>query len=520
VSSTDPEINGASPPAGNVALRLRNVSKTFGATRALRGLDIEFRRGEIHAVCGQNGSGKSTLIKILSAYQAPDSGDSECIIDGQSVKLPLRPGQPEQLGLRFVHQDLGLAPRMSVLDNFYVDGYPRSRAGTISWPVARRIAAETLRRFGLEVSLNDPVSALRPAERAIVAIARAMRPDARGTLTARVLILDEPTVHLPARDVSRMMEALRSVCAAGVAVVIVTHRIEEVMEFADRASVLRNGVLVGTSPVRDLDHDALVELLLGRALDNEYPETPEGSGSARRVLSLRSFGTGRADDVDLNLHEGEILGITGLVGSGFEDVPYGIFGAAPHVGSITLDDKPLSIRDPSAAIAHGFVLVPADRLGSCVPSASLLQNFTLPFLSQFTFGPFIRTSSESKATRNALEHYDVRPAGSAARPMSSLSGGNQQKLLLARWLERNPRVMLLHEPTQGVDIGSRRQLFGFITDAASDGCAIILASAQYADLAALCHRVLVFDRGRIVGEMTGGGLDEDRIASMCLSGPR
>jgi ribose transport system ATP-binding protein len=492
------------------------MSKSFGETRALKDVDLDLLGGEIHALCGQNGSGKSTIIKILAAYHHPDQG-ARLVIDGEEVGLPLAPGQPEKLGIRIVHQDLGLALDLTVLDNLFVDGYPRNRVGFVEWSAARREAREVLRAFELDVDLDAHVESLNPAQRAVLAIARAMK-DHAGHAATRVLILDEPTAHLPMADVKRMMSAVYAARGQGVAIVIVTHRLEEVLEYADRVTVLRDGALIETRVLRGLDHDSLIELLLGRALGNQYPVVNESR--SRPLLELRGYSCGSAEDVDLVIHEGEIVGVTGLIGAGFEDLPYGIFGATESDGEVLLDANPLVVRRPSDAVNAGLALVPAERIGQAgVASLSLIENLTLPNLYGRRRGPFIDGRCERAFAREVLTRYDVRPAGSAGRPLSVLSGGNQQKLLMAKWLEMSPSVLLLHEPTQGVDVGSRRQLFDLIADHADRGSGVLLASADGADLAALCHRVLVFRNGSVVAELHGSDLTEDLIAEACLRDP-
>ncbi|MGW8813026.1 sugar ABC transporter ATP-binding protein [Gordonia terrae] len=492
------------------------MSKTFGETRALKDVDLDLLGGEIHALCGQNGSGKSTLIKILAAYHHPDDG-AVLMVDGEEIGLPLTPGQSEKFGIRIVHQDLGLALDLTVLDNLFVDDLPRYRLGLVDWKAARRAAREALLAFDLEVDLDQSVESLNPAQRAVLAIARAMKShDVHGA--TKVLILDEPTAHLPSADIKRMMASVYAARARGVAIVIVTHRLEEVLEYADRVTVLRDGALVATRTSVGLDHDTLIELLLGRALGDQYPAVPESR--SRPLFELHHFSTGAARAVDLVLHEGEIVGVTGLIGSGFEDLPYGIFGASGGKGEVRLNDKPLRVRRPGDAVKAGLALVPAERIGQAgVASLTLTENLTLPGLGVRRRGPFIDGRREKIFARDVLDKYDVRPPGPPARQLAILSGGNQQKVLMAKWLEMSPAVLLLHEPTQGVDVGSRRQLFDLIAEHAERGAGVLLASADGADLAALCHRVLVFRDGAVVTELSGPGMDEDLIAEACLRDP-
>lgn len=497
------------PGTSNVPyVEIRGMSKTFGQTRALREVDLDIVGGTIHALCGQNGSGKSTIIKVLAGYHEPDAG-SLVRIEGEQVDLPIQPG----LGIRVVHQDLGLALALSVLDNLYINGYPLNSFGFIEWKVARRKAAQLIARFHLDVTLDTLVSDLNPAQRAMLAIARAMNSD--GKEETRLLILDEPTAHLPRVDVDLMMSAVKTARDEGVAILMVTHRLDEVLEHADCATVFRDGANVGQLAGSGLEHDALVEMILGRKLNNQYPAV--GQVDREPLLVLREFSTGVAERVNLTVHRGEILGVTGLVGSGFEDVPYGLFAAAHSDGVVTYLGEDVRWNCPQDAISAGIALVPAERIGQGgVAEATLRENVTLPSLLRRRRGPFIDRLREVEFASSVLRDYDVRPQGDIDRPLASLSGGNQQKVLLAKWLEMSPQVLLLHEPTQGVDIGSRRQIFELLVNAASAGAGVLLASADHADLANLCHRVLVFNGGKIVAELHGSDLNEDHIGEICL----
>lgn len=495
-------------------LRASGLSKAFGPTQALADVDFELLRGEIHALCGENGSGKSTLIKILTAYHAPDDGGT-LELHGVQVKLPLLPEEPGRHGMRCVHQDLGLAHDLTVLDNLTVPLLPSPPLRRLRWHEIRRQAHQSLERLGVSLNLDLTVAKLSSANQAIVSIARALhRPE---DVPPGVLILDEPTAHLPARDISRVMAALGAAAAAEEAVLLVTHRLDEILSYTQRVTVLRDGSRVATLPVEGLTEDRLVHLLLGRELGELYPE-PHEPGT-KSILRLEQVSGARVTDVSLELSAGEIVGVTGLLGSGYEDLPYLAFGAEKLLeGSIVFDGEVVTFGSPSDAIQAGMGLVPGNReRESGVPTATLTENLTLPSLKSYSSGPLLHRRREDRAAAEALDRYDVRPPGAPSRALSTLSGGNQQKLLLGKWLECSPRVLLLHEPTQGVDIGSRQHLFRLIQQAADD-CAILIASSEYTDLASLCHRVLVFVRGRVAADLRGTSLDPDRILEASLTG--
>ena len=508
VTATRRPAPGALPSA----LELRHLSKHFGPTAALVDIDLTLEPGEVHALCGHNGCGKSTVIKILAGYHAPEPG-AELTVRGEPVALPIAGGL--EVDIRFVHQDLGLVPALSVLDNFWAGRHPVNAVGRVRWGEARRVCSQTTARFGLKVPVDHLVHRLTADQRAILAIARAFRPESGRPAAPAVLVLDEPTALLPAHEVELLVQALRAACDQGVAVLLVTHRLDEVLSYADRVTVMRDGRRVATERVGALDHDALVELLLGRTLGELYPVAASERGDA--LLRLSGVSSGRARDVTLTVASGEIVGVTGLVGAGYDDVLYGVFGAAPMTGPVEFEGRERSFSSPNEAIAAGVGLLPADRLThSGAASRTLAENLTLPTLHRYQRGPLLMRHREARRTREVLDAYDVLPRGAPSRRLSALSGGNQQKLLLAKWLDADLRLLLVHEPTQGVDIGAKKQVLACIADAARRGCGVIFASADYADLASLCHRVLVFQDGRIVAEAGGDDLHEERLAELCL----
>lgn len=500
------------------ALRIQGLSKTFGPARALDDVSLEIARGEIHGLVGRNGSGKSTLIKILSGYHVPDPGAS-LEIGGLSVDLPLPSSEAYRLGLAFVHQDLGLLPEMTVLENIRIGRFATGAGWHIRWKNERKLVAEALARFGVRVSPDALVGTLREVDRALVAIVRGLidlQSHEHG-----ILVLDEPTAYLPRDSVEQLFKTVRTVAAAGTAVVFVSHRLDEVMDLTDRTTVLRDGRVVGTVDTAESNEEELIQLILGGQLEDFYPEpSVPGTKIALRISGL----TGAiATAVDLDVHEGEIVGLTGIAGAGYDEVPYLLFGAKAskagtvQIASTTLDHSELT---PTTTMAAGMALLPADRQrNSAVGELTLTQNVSLPVLGSFFSGGRLHQRAERAKVAGLLVDYTVRPALPEAK-MGQLSGGNQQKALLAKWIQRDPPVLLLHEPTQGVDVGAKKDVFERLREAAVAGAAIVFCSAEYEDLAHLCDRVLVFHNGRVAATLSGTDLTEDRIVEQCYRAER
>jgi len=496
--------------SGAPLLELRGLTKSFAGVRVLSSVDLAVRAGEVHALIGQNGSGKSTLIKILSGYHAPDAG--QVLMRGEPVPLPIKPGGSARLGLRFLHQDVGVVRTMTVLENLRVGRFRASRYGRLRWPDERRAAKAILAEMHLDIDPDMLVRDVPAAERALIGFARAIQEldHERG----EVLILDEPTAFLPGPSVKNIFAAIRGAARRGSAVIFVSHRLDEVMGVADRASILRDGRLVETVATSATNERKLVTAMLGRELDALYPTRTVAKG--RRALTARNLSGRVANDVTFAIHQGEIVGLTGLLGMGHDEIPYLLFGAQIAAGgAVAVEDRPLGELTPREAIEAGMAFLPADRRHqSGIPKATLLENVSMTNGARFVRNGWLRHRAERTAVTSVLDRFDVRPAD-PDRLLATLSGGNQQKALLGKWLQTNPSVLLLHEPTQGVDIGSRKQILQIIAQVAAAGAAVLVASAEYEELANLCHRVLIFRHGQIARELSGDGLSEARIAEQC-----
>lgn len=497
-------------------LALSGLSKTFGGAHALNNVDLMIAAGEVHGLLGENGSGKSTLIKVLNGFHAPDSGSLE--IAGEPVALPLSPGQFRDLGLSFVHQDLGLILELTVLENLRVGDLIANHGTWIAWRAERQRARETFARYGFSLDPSAIVGELTQTQRALLAIVRAVEgirtSQAKRGIRHGLLVLDEPTVFLPREGIDQLFATVREIVASGDAsVLFVSHDLDEVREVTDRVTVLRDGRLQGTVVTADTSEAQLVEMIIGRRL--ESLALPGHELSDHEVeISVKGLSGGVLRDVGFEIRRGEIVGITGLAGSGFEDVPYYLFGAKP-AASGTLSARgatfDLPQMSPDRAVGNGFALLPGDRQrDGSVPSLTVRDNVMLQVLPDFKGATGLRRRPMDRRARELLEEFDVRPRDPSTS-YENLSGGNQQKAMLAKWLQTEPKVLLLHEPTQGVDVGARAQIFGMLGDAASAGASVLCASSDYEQLAAVCDRVIIVARGRVAGELSSD-VTKERIA--------
>lgn len=509
--SPEPTADAASRPP---ALEIRNLAKAFGPTRALRGVDLTVRPGEIRALLGENGSGKSTLIKVLSGYHLPDAG--EIAVAGTSLPAG-SPGAAAELGLRFVHQNLGLVDSLSVAENLCLaSGYPL-RLGTIQ---ERRTRAETrrdLERVGLSLDPRTRVDDLTPAEKTGLAVARSLR----GTGDVAVLVLDEPTANLPDDEVDRLLRIVRSVAASGTAVIYVTHRLEEVFAVAHTATVLRDGNEVITAAVADLDTPALMHHMLGAEFERMEQSIVAAAAQLLQapLLEVRELRAPRLAGVSLSVRPGEIVGIAGITGSGREQLIGAIFGAADRVsGEVVIDGRPLRKLRPDLALALGAAFIPANRERSAgFMELSARENLSLGRIRAFWRWPTLRFRQERANARDWFSRLRVSPADRSEAPLSSFSGGNQQKIIFAKWLQRDPRVFLLEEPTQGVDVATKAFLHQQLHEAARRGAAVVVSSSDSEELVSLCHRVLILTDGRVGAELRGPELSASRISYHSLS---
>ena len=504
-------------------LHVTNIAKSFGGAQALAGVTFTVMPGEVHGLLGKNGSGKSTLVKILAGFYAPDPG-GRLEFNGEHVHLPLKPGDFRRLGMSFVHQNLGLAPSLTVLENLRFAHLTAERRSFINWRSERRQAIDALGRFGLTIDPDERIDRLSPVERALLAIVRAfeeIRAECAATGRPGLVLLDEPTPFLPREGVDKLFSLMRSIAVTGSSVIFISHDVEEVLAITDRITVLRDGRVAGELETARATHDQVVEQIVGRSLARRAEPLHGPTATHPPYVRVDAVAAATLRPTDFLIGKGEILGLTGLIGSGYEEAPYLIFGARPcRSGVLKFAEGPsiaLADMSPGRAIALDFALLPGDRQSaSGVDSLSIVDNMLLPDVDRFFRGGFLRRGAMVREARALGTRYEVRPNDPSAK-LSSLSGGNAQKVLIARWMNRRPKLLLLDEPTQGVDVGTRVQIYVALRAAASSGTSIVCASSDAEQLAEICDRVLVFARGRICREITGAELSKDGIAEACYA---
>ncbi len=497
-------------------LDIDQLSVSFPGTRALDGMAMQVHAGEIVALVGQNGSGKSTLVKVLAGIHTPDPGSRITLGTGANQS---------ETELHFIHQDLGLINTLSTVENLDLGRRHRARALLpTSTRTERTHAQRLLADFGAHFDVTTPIGKLSAAERTIVAIARALEG---WTHAANILILDEPTVALHSSEVQQLFTAVRQVATRGAGVVFISHRLDEVMDLADRVVVLRDGLLIADTVRGQFDHDTLVELIAGQMVSasNKTPTvdaTRHSGEHALPVMRAQSITGPTLVGLDLELCAGEIVGISGVLGSGREQVAPILFGAGSGtVASLEIDGRPVALRGPRAAINAGMAYLPADRRGEgAVMGLTARENLTLPRLRPLRRRAWrLDRRAERVHTVDWFTRVELRPLD-PERTLGLFSGGNQQKVVLAKWMRNNPRVLLLDEPTQGVDVGAKVGIFHLIADAAAGGAAVLICSSDAKELALTCDRVIVLRDGQLAGEFTGDDLTEARLVSAGLQPPR
>jgi ribose transport system ATP-binding protein len=514
------DVRDLSSAVGTV-VEIRNLDKRFAGVHALRGVNLTVESGEIHGLLGQNGSGKSTLIKVLAGFHEPDEGAS-LKIGGAEVSLPLAPGEFQQLGLRFVHQDLGLIPSLSVLENLNISRWSTGSDWRISWRQARANARELFERFGLELDPRVSVGDLRPVHRALLAIVRAISTMPAGEhVRSSLLVLDEPTVFLTEDDTALLFDLTRRIAKSGAGVLFVSHDLDEVLELTDRVTVLRDGAAVATVITKDASVGQLIETIVGRRVEvTSHRASTSAEHAVKPAVVVENASGGLVRDATFSINPGEVLGVTGLSGAGFEDLPYLLFGVGiASAGTLTVGAQTLVLDHLTSprALQAGIALVPADRQrDGAILSLSVLDNVSMQVLDGASAGLHLRRSQLRTRSARALRDFDVRPPNPDLN-CGSLSGGNQQKVLMAKWLQTKPALLIVHEPTQGVDIGAREEIYRVLRQAADDGMAILCASTDHEQLATLCDRVAVFRQGRIATQLTGDRLTKQAISQECYA---
>lgn len=490
-------------------LAMQGIAKAYGGVPALQEVSFTLHAGEIRALVGENGAGKSTLVKILAGAVGRDRGTIR--LDGEPVELR-SPAAALARGIGMIYQDPQLVPALSVAENVHLGAEPvRGRSGLVDRPAMERATRELLAELGETIDPEAPVGSLTAARRQVVAIARAL------SRRVRILVLDEPTAALTEHEAGTLFRIVRRLRDTGVGVVYITHRLDEVFALADRVTVLRDGREALTAPAIELDRPALIRAMVGRDLVREFPAQSRARGE--ELLRVEGLASGFVGPVGFALHRGEILGLAGLVGSGRSELAAALFGAAPRTaGRIVLEGRAIDPRTPGQAIALGLGLLTEDRdrLG-LVGSMDVRENVTLAHLDDVASGPFLRRGREAAAARAQVDGLRIRPAD-IAMPVPHLSGGNRQKVVLARWLHTRSRVLLFDEPTAGVDVGARFEIYTLIHRLAASGTGILVISSDLPELLGLCDRILVLCEGRLAGELRAAEATQEAILQLASGG--
>ncbi len=477
-----------------------SIVKSFGGTQALRGVSLHVNRGEIVALLGENGAGKSTLIKVLGGIHSPDSG--QVSVDGIPYNHVAGKVSQKQ-AVAFIHQDLGLIEWMSVAENIALAvGYAK-KGGRIDWRGTEDRARVALAHVEAEFEPTARVSSLSRTEKSLVAIARAL------AVECDFLVLDEPTASLPADEVERLFAALRPLKAKGVGMIYVSHRLDEIFQIADRVAVLRDGQMVGMRDIAHTNAEDLVTLIVGRkAREIDRPAAMAGD----EVLTVRGMKTRNVGPVDFNVQRGELVGLVGLRGAGHEDVGRALYGLCPHEGTVLLDGKSPDLTNAQTAMQSGIGFVARDRVVESVAPALTIRENT--YLNPSAFGrtlfSLMRPRSEDALTHNLGARVGLSP-NDPTLAIEALSGGNQQKIVVGRWLDTGRRFLIAEDPTAGVDVGAKAEIYHLLYGALASGMGVLVVSTDFEEIANICHRAIVFSRGQMVAELTGVGLSTETL---------
>jgi ribose transport system ATP-binding protein len=489
-------------------LSLTGISKSFPGVKSLQNVDFSARAGEIHALVGENGAGKSTLIKVISGAYAPDSGEIE--LDGQKV-VWAGPRDAQAAGIHVIYQELVLFPELTVAENVFINDQPLARFGILDYRLMERRADEALRRLGANIEVRQKVKDLTVANQQMVEIARAL------VSSVKVLILDEPTAVISGREVDLLFDRLIALRAAGVSIVYISHRLEEIFRIADRVTVLKDGVRIRTCLATEVNRDRLISMMVGRALSDVFPPRRNRS-DAPIVLRARGITVGRrVRDASLTLHSGEVLGLAGMVGSGRTELAQALFGGLPFdAGEIEIDGEVLTRTSPRKSIEAGIGLLTEDRKGEgLLIHLSIAANIVAPRLGEIARGPFIDLRAENKIGAREMAKFAIA-APAPQTIVASLSGGNQQKVLFSRWVRTCRRALLLDEPTRGVDVGAKVEIYRIMRQLADNGFAILMISSELLEIVGMCDRALVMCEGTIAGELIAPAITEEAIMTLAL----
>jgi len=483
-------------------LELKDISKEFSGVEVLHNVSFSLRPGEVHALLGENGAGKSTLVKVMTGVHQPDHG--EIFLNGQPVKFT-DTRDSRRNGIAAIYQELSLFPDLNVAENIYVGRQPTTKTGRIDWRRLYDEADKLLSSLGVNLDLRKKARTLSIAQQQMVEIGRAF------SINARILIMDEPTSSLTLNEVADLFKLVRRLREDGTAIIFISHRLEELFELADRVTVLRDGFYVATRSMGEVGHDDLIRMMVGRTITNLFPKQETAIGDV--VLKVDNLSRqGSFENVSFELRRGEILGMAGLVGAGRKEVARAIFGVEPATGgTIQVNGKRVTITSPEQAIRLGLAYVPEDRqIHGLIPQMNITANITLPLIHRYAVTGWLRERLERAAAYRAARQMEVR-ANNMWQNARELSGGNQQKIVLAKWLSTNPRILILDEPTRGIDVGTKAAVHALMSKLAAEGMAILMISSELLEVLGMSDRILVMREGVAVGIFTRAEATQEKI---------
>jgi len=487
-------------------LEMRDIVKQFPGVLAVDHGQLQLKRGEVHCLLGENGAGKSTLMKILAGAERPDSG--AILLDGEEVSIH-SPHHAQQLGISMIYQEFNLSPFLSVAENIFLGREPRwKRTPFIDWPRMNREARALLDRIKMRLDVRTPVNECSVAQQQMIEIAKAI------SFESKIIVMDEPSATLTDHELHALFTLVRELQSQGIGMIYISHRLEEVFQIGDRVTVMRDGKFVGTHPAGDLTRESIIKMMVGRDLMAEFPK--EHFERGEEVLRVDGLARrGKFEGVSLRLHKGEIVGLTGLVGAGRTEVARAIFGADRlDAGTITLDGKPVTVKSPRDAIRQGIGLLTEDRKGQgLVLGMTVRENTTLSNLGALTRFGFLNQGEERRVTRKFVGELQIKTPG-IEQIVQNLSGGNQQKVVLAKWLYTECRVLIFDEPTRGIDVGAKVEIYKLMNELVRRGVAVLMISSELPEVLGMCDRILVMHEGRIAGELAQSAATQEAVMDL------
>lgn len=483
-------------------LELKNISKSFSGVEVLHSVSFSLNKGEVHALLGENGAGKSTLVKIITGVHQPDGG--EIYLNGEQVHFS-NAHESRQAGIAAIYQELTLFPDLDVAENIFAGRQPTGTGGRIAWNQLYKEADQLLSSLGVRLDLKQKARNLSIAQQQMIEIARAF------SIHARILIMDEPTSSLTLNEVADLFRLVRRLRSEGTPIIFISHRLEELFEIADRVTVLRDGSYVGTREMDNVTRDDLIKMMVGRTISTLFPKQDVQAGET--ILKVQNLGReGIFKDISFELHKGEILGMAGLVGARRTDVARALFGVQPPTsGTIEVEGKQVAITSPQEAINLGIAYVPEDRQKhGLIPPMDLISNISLPVLGEYVRGGMLQNKAERKAAFEAATQMEVR-ASSIWQKARELSGGNQQKIVLAKWLSTDPKILILDEPTRGIDVGTKAAVHALMSELAQQGMAIIMISSELPEVIGMSDKIIVMHEGSITARFTREEATQEKI---------